>query len=115
MTNFGADVPTGAPNLTVKEVVDIAVRVLSEVRIALDHIDLGAVQAEMDYYWHVPIEARYDLSSEPRLVSGSIADDISELQVSVSEPSEERVLYHEVEHLEGLLGLLALILRDEGL
>jgi hypothetical protein len=86
---------------------DLVLR-LSDLRTALDSV-LSAAAARLgdevalpsDYYWHVPVDAAFDMGRKPmELTVGSLKDDLEELG---SEKPDHVALWHDVGHLVGLL------------
>jgi len=63
-----------------------------------------------DYYWNVPVGEAASLEAPPELDLGSASDDLEALSEVLSRPSAELpVLWHDLEHLAGLLRSIARI------
>ena len=73
-------------------------------------IDVDQIPEYNDYYWHLPTDTAYAQDADPGLYvdAGQISDDLEELAEMLAEPGEQ-VLWHSLEHLTGLLGLLAFL------
>ena len=73
-------------------------------------LDVQAVAGYNDYYWHLPVEAAYAMDDDPGLYvdAGQSSDDLDELSEMIDQPHEQ-VLRHSVEHLVGLLNLVAFL------
>ncbi|GAA3624744.1 hypothetical protein GCM10022223_47280 [Kineosporia mesophila] len=73
-------------------------------------IDVDQVLEYNDYYWQLPTDIAYAMHADPGLYVnvGQISDDLEELAEMLDEP-DEQVLWHSLEHLTGLLRLLAFL------
>lgn len=61
-----------------------------------------------DFYWNVPHDAATMLDRDPTCDLGSLADDASSIREYVaSDPEEDTVIWHEAEHLVGVLRAIA--------
>ncbi|RHA38611.1 hypothetical protein D1825_13735 [Cellulomonas rhizosphaerae] len=61
---------------------------------------------EHDHYWHLPVEASFDLSQEPGdLTVGQISDDLAEARGFLIENSAGPA-WHALSHAIGLLRLV---------
>jgi len=90
---------------------------ISDLRHALDRaLDatetlLGAeVALHADYYWHLPVDAAFDVYAEPRaLTVGQLSDDVD----AIRDPSDgvPESAWHSLMHLVGVLRALELAVR----
>lgn len=89
---------------------------IPKLREALDRT-LTAVEREHgemvtltgDYYWHLPVQAAFDMTvASPELDAGQLSDDLDELNDLLTEDETEGVpaLWHNLQHLIGLLRAL---------
>lgn len=63
-----------------------------------------------DFYWNVPVGEATTLGAPPELDLGSASDDLEALNDVLSRPSAEApVLWHDLDHLAGLLRSIARI------
>lgn len=70
------------------------------------------VALDVDYYWNVPVEAAFDLCTEPQtLTVGQLSDDLAEA-VYDDHPREPREASHALSHVIGLLRALELSTRS---
>jgi len=64
------------------------------------------VAVERDHYWHLPVEASFDLSREPRaLTVGQVSDDLEEVRGFVAE-GDAGPAWHSLAHAISLLRVL---------
>ncbi|MBQ1012629.1 hypothetical protein KBX53_17030 [Micromonospora sp. M51] len=71
-------------------------------------IDLSRV--DVDLYWNVDLGTAFDLKDVPEsgLDVGQISDDVAELHALLRRPAGDvPVLWHDLQHLAGVLRLLA--------
>ncbi|MEU1240840.1 hypothetical protein ABZ388_10790 [Micromonospora parva] len=71
-------------------------------------IDLSRV--DIDLYWNVDLGTAFDLGDVPEsgLDVGQISDDVAELHALLRRPADDvPVLWHDLQHLAGVLRLLA--------
>jgi len=64
----------------------------------------------VDYYWNVDLRAAFDMVNQPEqhIDSGQSSDDLAELTDMLSRgPDDVLPLWHDLQHLAGLLRLLA--------
>jgi hypothetical protein len=68
----------------------------------------SSIKFKLDYYWQLPPRQAYDLVDEPRdhIQSGQVSEDIEELREVLQRPTEEIVIWHDLEHLLGVLGAI---------
>ncbi|WP_432524282.1 hypothetical protein [Kineococcus sp. SYSU DK006] len=73
-------------------------------------LDVQKVASYNDHYWHLPVDTAYALDDDPGLYvdAGQSSDDLDELAEMIDQPHEQ-VLRHSVEHLVGLLNLVAFL------
>ncbi len=85
-----------------------------ELRAALDRV-LAAVEKnhgsqitlDEDYYWHLPVEDAYDLSTEPEITTvGQVSDDLAEIKQLLSSDEPVLAIWHELSHLIGVLRVM---------
>ena len=61
------------------------------------------VLLSVDHYWHLPVEAAFDMSEEPdELTVGQVSDDLESLLDSHDRVPQEA--WHELAHLVGVSG-----------
>lgn len=61
-----------------------------------------------DYYWNVPLGDATMLEKEPALDLGSVVDDVSSVREFLAQdPDEFTSIWHEAEHLAGILSAIA--------
>ena len=73
-----------------------------------DEVDLSEVP--VDYYWSVDLAAAFDMSHAPaaQLGCGQVSDDVAEIAALVRrDPEDVIALWHDLDHLAGVLRLLA--------
>jgi len=64
-----------------------------------------------DYYWHLPVDAAFDMTTEPReLTVGQLSDDVEALLYERDPVPQEN--WHELSHLIGVLRALELAARS---
>ena len=68
-------------------------------------VDLDA-NAVADY-WAVDVRSAYSLCPSPEFSAGDVTDDLAEIQNLLQGPDDEVVLWHDIDHLTGLLRALA--------
>ena len=62
------------------------------------------VELTIDYYWHLPVEAAFDLTAEPDgLTVGQLSDDLDFQHYAGAEPES---VWHDLQHLQGLIHAL---------
>ena len=73
-------------------------------------IDVDQVPEYNDYYWNLPTDTAFAMDADPGLHvgAGQSSDDLEELAEMLAEP-DGQVLWHSLEHLSGLLALLAFL------
>lgn len=74
---------------------------------------LGAeITVPVDYYWHVPVEAAFDMANEPELLTvGQVSDDIAEIVHDDHDRVAEEA-WHDLSHLVGVLRALEFAARS---
>ena len=87
---------------------------IDELRAALDRLlrsveETQGTEVELgaDQYWLVSSGQSFDLSAQPQVGVGQLSDDLESLTAQLTEASVEPVVWHELEHLIGLLRRLA--------
>ncbi|WP_433221969.1 hypothetical protein [Microtetraspora malaysiensis] len=71
-------------------------------------IDLSRL--EVDYYWDIPLQAAFDMDSDPThdVGCGQVSDDLAELHHAIDRSkNDDVILWHDLMHLSGLLRALA--------
>ena len=64
------------------------------------------VPLDQDHYWHLPVDAAFDLSREPPAHTvGQISDDVAEARVLLADGGASPA-WHALNHTIGLLRLL---------
>ena len=64
----------------------------------------------VDYYWNLDLHAAFDMAGQPgqHVDCGQVSDDLAELTSLLRRgPDEVVALWHDLQHLSGLLRLLA--------
>jgi hypothetical protein len=64
----------------------------------------------VDYYWNLDVHAAFDMAGQPgqHVDCGQVSDDLAELTGLLRRaPDEVVALWHDLQHLSGLLRLLA--------
>lgn len=62
----------------------------------------GDVTLTDDYYWHLPVDAAFDMTTEPSaLTAGQLSDDLEHLRDATD--VEPGTVWHDLAHLTGLL------------
>ena len=89
---------------------------MSELREAVNALvdlieaDLGpTIDLAADYYWHLDGRSAFDMSTTPTIDSGQLSDDLVSLRAAVR--SGDMVLWHDLEHLVGILRRLTVLSR----
>jgi len=55
-----------------------------------------------DYYWHLPVDAAFDMTKEPSsLAAGQLSDDLAHLREATE--VDPLTVWHDLAHLVGLL------------
>ncbi|MFF4541163.1 hypothetical protein [Streptomyces aureus] len=73
-----------------------------------DEVDLS--ELPVDYYWTLDLAAAFDMSRTPtvQLDCGQVSDDVAEIAALVRRAPENAIaLWHDLDHLAGVLRLLA--------
>jgi hypothetical protein len=73
-----------------------------------DRIDLADVP--VDYYWHLRLAAAFDMTQTPdaHVDCGQSSDDVEEISaLARGDSRDEIVLWHDLDHLAGVMRLLA--------
>lgn len=88
------------PELTVAELRSAVGRLLD----AVEHKFGPVLSFPEDYYWNVHLGNATAIDSEPTLDLGSVADDAESVrQFLASGPDEHTSIWHESEHIGGIL------------
>jgi hypothetical protein len=67
------------------------------------------VTVDGDYYWHLPVDAAFDMSKQPaEFTAGQLSDDLHATSGEIVDPL---TVWHELAHLIGLLRTLELRAR----
>lgn len=94
---------------------------ISDLRSAFDRL-LDAVEdtfgpelsLPVDYYWSVSLDASFDLERTPALDVGQVSDDLESIREQArASSSEMTVIWHECEHLAGLLRAISFLDRTQ--
>lgn len=87
--------------VTVTELEQVTRRILDQVRREIGEVvDLSA-----DHYWITGTTDRFDLTKIPEPMAGQLGDDVASIRECLSAP--EVVLWHDLQHLTGVLLRLA--------
>ncbi|TQL01099.1 hypothetical protein [Cellulomonas sp. SLBN-39] len=77
------------------------------IAVALDACEkqLGPrVRVNTDYYWHLPVDAAFDMTKEPsELTVGQLSDDLDDISVASGRPGTAG---HDLAHAIGILRAL---------
>ncbi|WP_098460347.1 hypothetical protein [Propionicimonas paludicola] len=65
------------------------------------------VHLEDDLYWNVPLSAATAVYDTPELDMGSVVDDAASVGEFLGRPDEPVFIWHEAEHLAGILRSIA--------
>ena len=78
---------------------------LTQILVAVEELLGSEVDLTVDHYWHLPVDAAFDMTQEPTtLTVGQVSDDVAHLQ-ELDKPTPETV-WHDLTHLTGLLRAL---------
>lgn len=70
------------------------------------------IPVDHDYYWHLPVDSAFDLSSDPReLTMGQLSDDLDEIRGFVAN-DDATPAWHALAHVIGLLRLVEKVARS---
>ena len=88
----------------------------AEVRTAMEVLcdslerELGSsINLAADHYWHVGADEAFDLSTTPAVLVGQLDDDVQSVRSMID--SADPVLWHDLDHLIGVLRRLAALAR----
>jgi hypothetical protein len=95
--------------LTISELRE-ACRVLLDEAERRHGAEFNLLDAGHDYYWHLDLTAAFDLTESPEqhVDCGQVSDDAAEV-AALLRGGESISLWHDLEHVVGLLRLLALL------
>ena len=98
------------PTLKIETLRKAAVRLLDEAeRTVGSEIDLDGPSAPLGMYWTIALRDSYGLADEPERVVGDVCDDVTEVEDLVGRPTDETNLWHDLDHLSGVLRGLAFL------
>lgn len=87
---------------------------ISDLRVALDRLlaeverNCGPeIDLRADEYWVIAAADAFRLDGEPTPTVGQIADDLDSLAAQISKGAERPVVWHDLEHVIGLLRRIA--------
>jgi hypothetical protein len=66
-----------------------------------------SVPLNADHYWTLSTADRFDLAQAPSVQAAQLSDDVESVRQLLSRDSGEIVLWHDVEHLTGILQRIA--------
>ncbi|RYG79754.1 hypothetical protein EON77_08700 [bacterium] len=70
------------------------------------------LQIQHDHYWHLPVEASFDLEAEPsEFTAGQISDDLKEVRNMLAR-GDAGPAWHELSHVLGLLRVVEAAARQ---
>ena len=69
-------------------------------------IDLDSVPTPVAEYWSFDPKTAFTLAPEPEREAGSVTDDLAEISEFLQRPKGDVHLWHDLDHLCGLLRLL---------
>jgi len=94
-----------SPSLTL---TSTELRGVTAALLDLIEAELGTtITLDADHYWQVDGRSAFDLSTTPTIVVGQLADDVESVRAVMS--TGDLVLWHDLEHLTGLLRRLAVL------
>jgi hypothetical protein len=102
-----------APILRIADLRQVCSMLLDQVERQFgDQIDLADVP--VDYYWNLNLAAAFDMTQEPEpeahVDCGQSTDDVEELTALARGDSRDLiVLWHDLEHLAGVMRMLAFL------
>ena len=67
----------------------------------------SSIDLEADYYWSLDVVDSFDLTAEPDVMASQISEDVETLAELLSPDREEVYIWHDLEHLCGILLRLA--------
>ena len=70
-------------------------------------LDLDGIPVILAEYWDFDPLTAYALEDHPEPGAGSVTDDLEEVQDLLHRPDDETYLWHDLDHLCGLLRMLA--------
>jgi|SRR5580658_11367340 hypothetical protein len=72
-------------------------------------IDLDSQTIPIGFHWEIPLDQSFRMVDSPTTETGDIADDLSEINELLTRPIDETYLWHDLDHLTGLLRCIAFI------
>jgi len=72
--------------------------------------EIDVSRVEVDFYWNVDLRTAFEVSDDPAsgIDVGQASDDLAELRALLSRSADDLpVLWHDLQHLAGVLRLLA--------
>ncbi|GGM06197.1 hypothetical protein [Micromonospora yangpuensis] len=98
-----------AETLRVEELRQVCVLLLDAVQERFgSEIDLSIL--DVDHYWNVDLRSAFSIQEDPAsgIDVGQSSDDVAELRALLRRrPEDELLLWHDLQHLAGMLRLLA--------
>lgn len=66
-----------------------------------------SIDLDADYYWTLDVVDSFDLTTEPDVMTSQVSEDVETLRELLSPNREEVYIWHDLEHLCGILRRLA--------
>lgn len=77
---------------------------IEQILAAVERTHGSSVTLDEDYYWHLPVEAAYDMSAAPEIREvGQVSDDLAEMRNGLTEDGEVLSIWHALSHVIGVL------------
>jgi hypothetical protein len=70
------------------------------------------IQLDVDHYWLIEPDDSFDLASDPTVYAGQLTDDLESIRSMLDQPEADVVLFHDLDHLIGVLRRLSAIDRE---
>jgi len=89
------------------EIITLARKVLDLTTIIPPTKPIRVDTSQVDEYWLVAPSDAFGVVENPKLLLRTLGDDLEELRASVDGDIDERFLWHELQHLTGLLSFIS--------
>jgi hypothetical protein len=97
-------------NLVLSDLRLACERLLKEAEVAFGpEIDLDSERVPCDFYWSFDARTAYTMAKDPQHEVGSVVDDFDSLVEFLGRPDEETHLWHDLDHVCGLLRMLGFL------